>query len=366
MAKIHLPLGDRKYDVHVERGILPHTGQILNELGISGKVAVFTSPTTEKTYLPELLPGLRKNGLEVNTKCLPSGESTKSIQVAEELYSQLIDWRFERGSTVIALGGGVVGDLTGFVASTFLRGIQYVQIPTTLLSQVDSAIGGKVGINHPLGKNLIGAIYQPKTVIVDPDLLQTLPTREMLSGFGEIIKFSLIRDFKFFSQIVSGRKAILDEKQPDFLQDVITKSIRIKTNYITADEFDSGRQRVLNFGHTVGHAIEAAAGFDAIRHGEAVIKGVQSAVEISENVKLLGTHIATRVHDFLHELTVPSISLDVEEVLKRMQIDKKVTDGNVTLVLLKNIGDPIIVQHGAGQLTIKEHILRQAIANVCR
>lgn len=354
------------YNVHVERGILSQTGRILSDLGLRGKVAIFTSPTIESQYLPEIIPGLKRHGFEVYTRCLPSGESTKSIEVAEVLYSQLIEWRFERGSTIIALGGGVVGDLSGFVASTFLRGIQYVQIPTTLLSQVDSAIGGKVGVNHPLGKNLIGAIYQPKAVIVDPDLLQTLPTREMLSGFGEIIKFSLIRDFKFFSQIVSGRRAILDERHPDFLQDIITKSIRIKTNYITEDEFDSGRQRILNFGHTVGHAIEAAAGFDAIRHGEAVIKGVQSAVEISENVRLLGSNIATRVHDFLQELTVPRLHLDVEDVIKRMQIDKKVTDGYVTIVLLKNIGDPIIVHNGADPLTIQDNILRQAIANVCQ
>ncbi|MCF7803884.1 MAG: 3-dehydroquinate synthase [Candidatus Marinimicrobia bacterium] len=366
MTKIHLPLGERKYDVHVERGILPEAGKILSDLGLRGKVAVFTSPTIEKEYLPEVLPGLKKHGFEVFTKCLPSGEQTKNMSVVEDLYSQLIEWRFERGSTIIALGGGVVGDISGFVASTFLRGIQYVQIPTTLLSQVDSAIGGKVGVNHPLGKNLIGAVYQPKAVIVDPDLLQTLPTREMLSGFGEIIKFSLIRDFKFFSQIVTGRHAVLEEREPDFLLDIITKSIRIKTNYITEDEFDSGKQRILNFGHTVGHAIEAVAGFDALRHGEAVIKGVHSAVEISENVKLLGSNIATRVHEFLDQLSVPAVNLDVEDVLNRMKIDKKVIDGNVTIVLLKNIGDPIIVSNGSGQVTIRDSILRQAIEHVCR
>ena len=365
MTKIHLPLNDRSYDVIVERNLLPQTGQILRKAGLKGKVCVFTSPTVKRTYLDSILPGLRENGFDIFVHTLPSGEATKSLEQAEQIYSQLLDWRFERTSSIIALGGGVVGDLAGFVASTFLRGIPYVQIPTTLLSQVDSAIGGKVAVNHPLGKNLIGAIYQPKVVLVDPDLLATLHPREMISGFGETLKFSLIRDMAFFREIVRERHAILEQRDPDILESVITQSVRIKAKYIAEDEFDSGLQRVLNFGHTVGHAIEAAAGYHRIRHGEAVIKGVRAAVELSEEVRLLASNISDRILDFIDQIPVPAIPLNIEDVMQRMTIDKKVINGKLTFILLKNIGEPVIVTNGTGRYSVHEDQVREALLHVC-
>lgn len=365
MTKIHLPLNDRSYDVIVERDLLPHTGEILSQAGLKGKVCIFTSPTVRKTYLDSIMPGLEQHGFDTYVYTLPSGEGTKSLGQAEEIYSQLLDWRFERSSSIIALGGGVVGDLAGFVASTFMRGIPYVQIPTTLLSQVDSAIGGKVAVNHPLGKNLIGAIYQPEVVLVDPGLLLTLNPREMISGFGETLKFSLIRDMPFFRQIVGERHAILDRRDPQVLESIITQSIRIKAKYIAEDEFDSGLQRILNFGHTVGHAIEAAAGYQRIRHGEAVIKGVRAAVELSESVRLLTNNISHRILDFIDQLPVPDIHLNIDDVMQRMAIDKKVTNGNLTFILLKNIGEPVIVTNGSGRYAIHEDQMREALLHVC-
>lgn len=365
MTKIHLPLNDRSYDVLIERDLLARAGDVIHQLGLRGKVCVMTSPTVKANYLSSLLPGLENNKFDVHVYTLPSGEETKSLEQAEKIYSQLLDWHFERGSSIIALGGGVVGDLAGFVASTFLRGIPYVQIPTTLLSQVDSAIGGKVAVNHPLGKNLIGAIYQPKVVLVDPELLLTLHPREMLSGFGETLKFSLIRDIAFFKEIVHERKAILDSRDPHILKNVITESIRIKANYIAEDEFDSGLQRILNFGHTIGHAIEAVAGYHKIRHGEAVIKGVRAAVEISEEIRLLASGISNRILEFIDQLPVPAVRLNIEEVMQRMSVDKKVTNGKLTFVLLKNIGEPIIVTNGLSEYSIHEDQMREALLHVC-
>lgn len=366
MNRIHLPLGDRKYDVLVERGIFAQATDILQGLSLTGKIGIFTSPTVKENYLGQLQEGLEKAGSKVFTYTLPSGEYTKTLQTAEKLYSQLIEWQFDRSSTLIALGGGLVGDITGFVAATFMRGIRYVQIPTTLLSQVDSAIGGKVGMNHSLGKNLIGTFYQPKVVIIDPDLLQTLPEREMISGFGEIIKLGLVHDSEFFRFLAAHRKDLLGRREKELMESVVTRSVEIKAQFITDDEYDSGPQRILNFGHTIGHAIEAVAGFEALRHGEAVIKGAQAAIEISERLKLLTSNIADRIHDVLHQVTIPRVNLDVEEVLRRMHVDKKVIDGNITLILLKNIGKPVIVHNGSGEVRVEDQLLREAVANVCQ
>ena len=308
------------------------------------KWVVFSQDGIFRLYGNEFLDDLKAAGFNVNTILLPDGEKAKSLSVLVDVYSQLIKMGCDRSSTFLALGGGVVGDAAGFIAATFMRGVDYIQIPTTLLAMVDSSIGGKTGVNLPAGKNLVGAIWQPKAVVIDPKLLESLPEREISSAMGEVIKYGAILDRDLFDLLSSNLKDLLKLANPELLTEVIGICAKLKADVVAEDERESDKRRILNFGHTIGHALETHFGFDNLRHGEAIAYGMLAAGRISieelrfkkENFELL--------QEIIGKLPLPALpEFEPEEILQIMQRDKKVKDGKIHFVLLEEIGKAVIV-----------------------
>ena len=308
------------------------------------KWVVFSQDGIFRLYGNEFLDDLKAAGFNVNTILLPDGEKDKSLSVLDDVYSQLIEMGCDRSSTFLALGGGVVGDAAGFIAATFMRGVDYIQIPTTLLAMVDSSIGGKTGVNLPAGKNLVGAIWQPKAVVIDPKLLESLPEREISSAMGEVIKYGAILDRDLFDLLSSNLKDLLKLANPELLTEVIGICAKLKADVVAEDEREGDRRRILNFGHTIGHALETHFGFDNLRHGEAIAYGMLAAGRISieelrfkkENFELL--------QEIIGKLSLPALpEFEPEEILQIMQRDKKVKDGKIHFVLLEEIGKAVIV-----------------------
>lgn len=342
MQTLNVSLDERSYPIHIGSGLLEQAEVIQPHL--KNKQAVVVSNTTvAPLYLEKLANPLRQLGIEVFEIILPDGEKYKSNQTLNTIYDALIDARCERSTTLIALGGGVVGDLTGYAAATYLRGVPFIQVPTTLLSQVDSSVGGKTGINHPQGKNMIGAFYQPKLVLADISTLKTLPERELSAGIAEVIKYGLIRDASFFNWLENniGHLMELDEV---VMTEAVHRSCQNKADVVAADEREAGERALLNLGHTFGHAIENAMGYGVWLHGEAVAAGTMQAADLSKRLGWLAEKDIKRIKAIFQaaKLPVEAPDLGAEKYLKLMGLDKKVQNGQIRLVLQKAIGKAII------------------------
>ena len=342
MQTLQLSLDSRSYPIHIGRGLITQADLILPHLKRKN-VAIVTNTTVAPLYLAKLANALRDAGVSVLEIILPDGEAYKNTETLNLIYDALLKNRCERSTTLIALGGGVIGDLTGYAAATYLRGVPFIQIPTTLLSQVDSSVGGKTGINHPLGKNMIGAFYQPKVVLADIDTLQTLPARELSAGVAEVIKYGLIRDADFFDwlEVNISKLMALDEAVTSY---AIYRSCQNKAEVVAADEHETGERALLNLGHTFGHAIENAMGYGVWLHGEAVAAGTMLAADLSQRMGWLKADEVKRIHALLSAsgLPVQAPALGVEKYLDLMASDKKVENGKIRLVLQQGIGKAVI------------------------
>ncbi|MCR6653415.1 MAG: 3-dehydroquinate synthase [Cellvibrionaceae bacterium] len=314
---------------------------------ISGKqFCIVTNTTVAELYeqpVRELLTRIRPDAL-VSVVHLPDGESYKTLETLNRVFDTLLQERHNRKTTLIALGGGVVGDMTGFAAATYQRGVDFVQIPTTLLSQVDSSVGGKTGVNHPLGKNMIGAFYQPRAVLIDTDVLRTLPDRELAAGLAEVIKYGLIADADFFVWLEANIDA-LNARDPEALTYAIRRSCEIKADVVGQDEFEGGIRAILNLGHTYGHAIETEMGYGVWLHGEAVAAGMVMACELSVDLGWLQQDILDRARSLIARARLPVAppkKMTAENFLAHMSVDKKVLDGSIRLVLLQGCGKAVV------------------------
>ena len=342
MQTLLVALGNRTYPIHIGSGLIQQTELILPHLKRKN-VAIISNTTVAPLYLEKLACALRAAEVSVIEIILPDGEAYKNSETLNTIYDALLKNRCERTTTLIALGGGVIGDLTGYAAATYLRGVPFIQIPTTLLSQVDSSVGGKTGINHPLGKNMIGAFYQPKLVLADIDTLKTLPKRELSAGVAEVIKYGLIRDADFFDWLETNIHGLmgLDEA---IISYAIYRSCQNKAEVVVADEHEAGERALLNLGHTFGHAIENAMGYGVWLHGEAVAAGTMLAAELSLRMGWLTQAEVLRMHALFTASSLPlrAPNLGAEKYLDLMQSDKKVADGKIRLVLQQGIGKAVI------------------------
>ncbi len=342
MRTLNVELAERSYPIRIGAGLLADPGLILPYLKTK-RVAVVTNDVVGPLYLARFVAGLEAHGLRVTPIVLPDGEAHKDWPTLNLIFDGLLAARCDRSTTLIALGGGVIGDMVGFAAATYQRGVPFIQVPTTLLSQVDSSVGGKTAINHPLGKNMIGAFHQPRLVLADIDTLDTLPDRELRAGMAEVIKYGLIRDRLFFDWLEVNMTRLL-ARDPDALAEAVERSCRNKAQVVAADETEQGERATLNLGHTFGHAIETGLGYGEWLHGEAVAAGTVMAADLSRRLGWLSDADVERVRA-LHVragLPVRGVPLGAERYLELMAHDKKVTDGTLRLVLLKAIGQAVI------------------------
>jgi 3-dehydroquinate synthase len=341
MQTLHVDLGDRSYPIYIGSGLLGDAALI--QPHIRGKqVMVVSNETVAPLYLERVVAAL--DGRRVESVILPDGEQYKNLQVLNQIYDALLTQRFDRKCTLIALGGGVVGDMTGFAAATYQRGVDFIQIPTTLLSQVDSSVGGKTGVNHPLGKNMIGAFHQPRCVIADTDSLNTLDDRQLSAGLAEVIKYGLIDDPEFFVWLEEN-VAVLLRREPAALAYAIARSCADKARVVAADEREAGRRALLNLGHTFGHAIETGMGYGAWLHGEAIAVGMVLAAELSAHLGWLEPSLVARIRRLLVAARLPVQAPDAigsGRFLELMAVDKKVLDGVMRLVLMRGLGHAVI------------------------
>lgn len=340
--KIKVNLGDRSYNIHVGNG-LADLCKLLVEHIPNKRVAIISNEIVAPLYLQKLQGELANSGIENVSVILPDGEKYKNIDTLNHIYNELLKNRCERSTPIIALGGGVVGDISGFAAATYLRGVPLLQIPTTLLSQVDSSVGGKTGINHELGKNMVGAFYQPQIVIADVNTLATLPDRELSAGLAEVIKYGLIRDISFMCWLEENMDALI-MRDSGALTYAVTQSCKHKAEVVEADERESGERALLNLGHTFGHAIESGMGYGVWLHGEAVAAGTIMAADLSCRMGWLTAADVARVRNLFERAKLPVFSpnLGKEKYLNIMGMDKKVEGGKIRFVLLKSLGHAVI------------------------
>ena len=338
MKTIDVEITQGAYPIYVGSGILSRFAEILKQFSDVRQIAIISTKNIFDLYGESLLSGFA-NKEQLNVLLIPDGEKAKSVQQVEALYTKLLQKRFERGSVIVALGGGVVGDIAGFVAATYLRGVDFVQVPTTLLAQVDSSIGGKTGVNHELGKNLIGAFKQPLFVYADIDVLQTLPDAELRCGLGEIVKCGFILDRNLFDYL-NENMAFALVKDPQILQYLVEQSAIIKADVVARDEKERSLRMVLNYGHTFGHALEAELSYEKIKHGEAVLLGIKCAlhyVKLSKSIEddeyQAGMNLLNQV-----PVSMDKKQLNSERLLEHMKHDKKVKDKQIRLVLSERIG----------------------------
>ncbi|MCB9058868.1 MAG: 3-dehydroquinate synthase [Calditrichae bacterium] len=342
MHTINVELKERSYPIYIGKNILTEFPDYLDNRIKGKQIAIVSSDKIYALYGEQLKDALPKDAEHI-TLTVPDGEKSKSAKYLEQLYTQLLENRFERNSLIIALGGGVIGDLAGYVAATFLRGIGLVQVPTTLLAQVDSSIGGKTGINHPLGKNLIGAFKQPAFVYSDINVLKTLPAAEIRCGLGEIIKYAFIGDPELFEFLEKNLDDAL-KGIPDVLEHLVQVSAAQKASVVSRDERESNLRMVLNFGHTFGHALEAEFGYSDLKHGEAVILGMKCALYYSKETGILKESEFKRGMDLLNRVPIEldREKLDENKLIERMYLDKKVAAKQIRVILLDRIGSYII------------------------
>ncbi len=340
MPTLHVELGDRRYPIHIGPGLLNRPELLRPHL--SPQTLIVTNTTVAPLYLDRvqaMLAGLRHEAV-----ILPDGEQYKTLDTLDTVFTALLTHRFDRHCTIVALGGGVIGDLAGFAAACYQRGVAFVQIPTTLLAQVDSSVGGKTAVNHPLGKNMIGAFFQPQCVLADTDTLATLPDRELSAGLAEVIKYGLIRDLPFLEWLEANLDLLL-VRDADALSTAIEQSCRAKATIVAADEREVGERALLNLGHTFGHAIETGMGYGQWLHGEAVATGTIMAVDLSARLGGLTGAEAARVRRLLERARLPlnpPPELTADDFLRLMAVDKKVKDGRLRLILLRGLGNGVI------------------------
>jgi len=333
-------LNERSYRIHFGDGILATVGTLCRDLGLGKKVAVITNPTVGSFYRAKVTDALAAAGFDAICLEIPDGEEYKSSETLNGIYDGLIDNGLDRGSFILALGGGVVGDIAGYAAASYLRGIPFVQVPTSLLAQVDSSVGGKTGINHRKGKNLIGAFYQPRLVLIDAAVLDTLPEREYLNGLGEVIKYGVAMDRDLFSFLCDNAGRVLARDRDSVLA-IIRRSCALKASVVEQDEREAGLRAVLNYGHTMGHAVETLTGYTLWKHGEAVAIGMVQAARFSEAMGFAGADDTAAIIDLLrtYGLPVEVPAFSAEEYAAALFRDKKVRDGGINFVFNKGIGN---------------------------
>ena len=340
MQSLTVNLGARSYPIHIGAGLLEQTGELLRQAGLRGKAAIVTNPVVAQLYLDPVYDSLRHAGFDVAPVLVPDGEEHKNLASLATIYERLIAARLERKSCVLALGGGVIGDLAGLAAATYLRGIPYAQLPTTLLAQVDSSVGGKTAVNHAEGKNLIGAFYQPKLVVIDIAVLRSLPKRELLAGLAEVIKYGIIEDPRLFSLLENAMEHIIG-LNPQLLTQIVATSCAIKARVVEMDEREDDHRAVLNFGHTVGHALEAATGYRRFLHGEAVAIGMIKAAALSVSQGLCDAESLKRIAALVEKAGLPvaiPAEVSLRSLVQAMEIDKKAAGGRIKFVMCEGIG----------------------------
>ncbi len=344
MPDVKVALGERSYNISIENGLLARAGGIIAPLAHRPRAAVVAQRKVWSLWGEVFADSLRASGLEVSVHLVPNGEGSKRLAWLQRLYAQFARSGVERSAMVVALGGGAVGDLAGFAAATWLRGVDFVQVPTTLLAQVDASVGGKVAVNMPFGKNLVGAFWQPKAVLVDPGVLKTLPRRDLRSGLAEVIKYGIILDRAFYRDVRSSCRSLL-ALEGGAIASAVRRSCELKAEVVGADERESGLRAILNYGHTIGHAVEKAAGYSTLRHGEAVAIGMVLAARIAASMEMLPVEDARDIESCVNEFGLPSevpSALDVDAVLSAMALDKKSSGGRVKFVLPQRIGQVVI------------------------
>jgi 3-dehydroquinate synthase len=339
--KLSVDLGERSYPIYIGENLISQADLYTRHIN-SKQVLIVTNTTVAPLYLELLQSAL--DSFQVETVILPDGEQYKNLEILDNIFTQLLEKRFDRGCTLIALGGGVVGDMTGFAAACYQRGVNFVQIPTTLLAQVDSSVGGKTGVNHALGKNMIGAFHQPLCVIADTSSLATLDDRQLAAGIAEIIKYGLINDLEFFEWLETNIEKLVN-RDSDSLAYAIERSCHDKAEIVAADERESGKRALLNLGHTFGHAIETGMGYGEWLHGEAVATGMCMAARLSKRIGWYTSEALKRTEALIDKANLPTNppeSIDSSQFLALMSVDKKVKDGQIRLVLLKGIGESLV------------------------
>ena len=341
MRTVQVSLGNRSYPILIGSKLLPQLGRQCVRHQLGSRCAVITDRNVGPLFAKAALNSLKAAGFDPVLITVPAGETAKSLATVQSCYDQLAAHRIERKSFIVALGGGVVGDLAGFVAATYLRGIAFVQVPTTLLSQVDSSVGGKVGVNLRAGKNLVGAFYQPKFVLCDLGTLKTLPEREFRSGLAEVIKYGIICDAPFFNRLERSVTQLL-RRDPKTLAQVIARCCEIKAEVVGQDETETGLRAILNFGHTLGHAIENSYGYGKYLHGEAISIGQMLAARLSRDLLGLPQKDAIRINNLLFAIGLPNVlkptTAQRRKLFDAMKLDKKVSNGQIKFVLAEKIG----------------------------
>lgn len=340
MEKVRVDLGERGYDIHIDRGLMDGLGPVMREFGFSPLVVVVSNPTVYGLYGERLSASLEKVGYQCLPVLIPDGESYKDYFWAYHILTELLKKRLDRNSCLVALGGGVVGDITGFSAALYMRGIHFVQVPTTLLAQVDSSVGGKTGVNHALGKNMLGAFYQPRLVWIDTSTLETLPRRELLCGIAEIIKYGVIWDAEFFRFMEESKDRVLG-LDPDAIKHLVRRSCEIKAAVVSEDEREAGLRAILNFGHTIGHSVETETGYTRFLHGEAVAIGMYYAARLSEMLGSMEVGGAGRIRTLLEAYGLPwelPADLEPDALISHMRLDKKAIAGEMKFILPEKIG----------------------------
>jgi 3-dehydroquinate synthase len=342
--RVPVALGDRSYEIMIQPGILSQIGHVLQEAGCSGRVGIVTNPVVNKLYGREVHRTLTQAGFSSFFMIVPDGEKAKTMKCLSKILDALVMQRVERQDVILALGGGVTGDVAGFAASSYLRGIPFVQVPTTLVAQVDSSVGGKTGVNHPQGKNLIGAFYQPRIVVIDPRVLKTLPPRQWIAGLAEVIKYGMIADKPFFEYLEHHVEGLRNQSD-DVMPHVLRRCCEIKAEVVAGDERESDRRRILNYGHTVGHALEALGHYKKWIHGEAVGLGMVQEASMAQYLGMCSKEIVDRQDDLIKSVGLPTSMPKMKflDLWQAMQHDKKVIKGDIHCVLPKEIGDVRVV-----------------------
>ncbi|MFO1477941.1 MAG: 3-dehydroquinate synthase [Verrucomicrobiota bacterium] len=341
MRIVNVSLGSRSYSIHIGPGLLSGLGAHCAALGLGSRCVILTDRNVGPLYADKVRRQLGTAGFKTDILTVPAGETAKSLAVVQKCYDRLAALRLERKSFVVALGGGVVGDLAGFVAATYLRGIPFVQVPTTLLAQVDSSVGGKTGVNLRAGKNLVGAFYQPRLVVCDLDTFRTLPEREYRAGLAEVIKYGIIDDKQLFARLERDLPRLL-RREPAILTSVVARCCEIKADVVGEDETESGRRAILNFGHTIGHALEAISKYGKYLHGEAISPGQVAAAELSARLAGLPKSEVVRIRTLFTQAGLPtSVKLTAAQrsaLFRAMALDKKVSAGAIQFVLVPELG----------------------------
>jgi 3-dehydroquinate synthase len=356
-SRIAVSLPQNPYDIIISSGGLSHLGKFLKDLKLGQKVLLVSNPEIFAFYGNIAVKSLESAGFDVYTHLIPPGETYKTLESIAQVYDSALEYRLERSSSFIALGGGVIGDMTGFAAATWLRGVNFIQVPTSLLGMVDASIGGKTGVNHPQGKNLIGAFYQPRLVLIDPQVLETLPEREFSSGMAEVIKYGIIWDQDLFTQLEKADGLHqYQQVSGELLETILTRSCQAKADVVSQDEKEANLRAILNYGHTIAHAVESLTGYALINHGEAVGMGMSAAGRIALHLGMWSEDEAHRQDDLITKaglkVSLPP-TLNPDEVIDILQTDKKVKNGQVRFILPTNIGKVVMTDQVKSELILE-------------